>query len=136
MISTPKVLVALLLGAAVVLAATENHRWRDTDDGPVLNSVRVDRIDRRVATQPGRPGQLLHRRLTLHGRGFGQNPDRARMGPQVSFRYQDGRNVPSPLVEWHSDHRVIAWVPEICRGTVLVELRNPDGQRTTLIADL
>jgi hypothetical protein len=136
MTSTPKVLLALLMGAAVVLAATENHQWRNDVAGPVLDSVRVDRIKRRVKTEPGRPGQLLHRRLTLHGRGFGQNPSRARMGPQVNLRYQDGRNVPSPLVEWHSDHRVIAWVPEICRGTVRVELRNPDGQRTSLIVDL
>ena len=132
MTSAPNVLLALLIGTAVFLAATEHQEWSNDVDGPVLNSIRVDRINRRVKSPRAGTSQPMHRRLTLHGRGFG----RVGGGPRVNFRFNDGRNVASPLIEWQSDHRVVAWVPENCRGTARVELRNPDGRRTSLIVDL
>ena len=132
MSSALNVLLALLIGAAVFVAAGEHEEQRSETNGPVLDSIRVDRVRRRMGPHGLEPAQTLHRRLTLHGRGFRQ----ADGGPYVNFRFDDGRNVPSPLVIWRTHRTVTAWVPEICRGTARVELRNPDGLRTGLIVDL
>jgi hypothetical protein len=132
MLSPPRILLTLLIGVAVYLAAAEHQPQPGGDDGPVLEAIRVDRISRRMGPRGLEPAQTLHRRLTLHGRGF----RRASGGPAVNFRFDDGRNVPSPLVIWVSDRKVTAWVPELCRGTARVELRNPDNRRTSLIVDL
>lgn len=132
MSSALNVLLALLIGVAVFLAAGEHEGHRTDGNGPVLDSVRVERVRRRMGPHGLEPAQTLHRRLTLNGRGFRQSSG----GPAVNFRFDDGRNVSSPLVLWRTHRTVTAWVPEICRGTARVELRNPDGQRTSLIVDL
>ncbi len=132
MSSAPRFLLALLMGAAVFLAASNSDPLSEETEGPVLDAIRVERIWRQFPAAPGAAPHRVHRRLTLHGRGF----RRAEAQPMVNFRFDDGRNVPSPWVEWENDRRVVAWVPEICRGTARVELRNPDGLRTGLIVDL
>lgn len=127
-----KVLLTVLIGVAVFLAAAAHEEPEGGSTAPSLDSVRVERITSHIGPRGLEPAQVLHRRLTLVGRGF-QN---AAGGPSVHFRFADGRNVPSPLVFWRSDRRITAWVPEICRGTARVELRNPDGGRASVIVDL
>jgi len=127
-----RVLVSLLVGAAVFWLSSGYTEKTDVDNGPVLNSIRVERMTRVLQPEGAAFPVRLHRRLSLHGRGF----RRAGAGPTVRFRFPDGRDVLSPLVAFESDQLVYAWVPDTCAGTARVILENPDGRFAMRTADL
>ncbi len=127
-----RLLASLLVGATVFWLTSGQTERADVDNGPVLNSIRVERMTRVLQPDDFGIPVRLHRRLSLHGRGF----RRAGAGPTVRFRFGDGRDVVSPLVAWESDQLVYAWVPDTCDGTAVVILENPDGRYTMRPADL
>jgi len=120
----PALLLAAALAAVGVLSATAISRsGAALDDGPRVVRVSVRTVERPfVDEDAGGAPQVLDREVTIEGRGFFGTS----FGPFVRFVTANGARVEAVMVVLESGGRVVAWPPAGLRGTMRVEVENPD----------
>ena len=136
-------LAALALAAVAALSATAASRGGAARDGsPRIDTVAVRAVERPFADEDadgargadGASGEVvvLDRELTIDGSGFFGTS----AGPFVRFVTADGARVEAVMVVLESGGRIVAWPPAGLRGSVRVEVENPDGRTAAATAGL
>ena len=133
MTHTKRILFALLAVVTITVVTSTNRSTLAAvrDDGPIIVETIVHEIDRMFTDGDG-PAVRLDRRVTIRGQNFFGTA----FGPDVTFALTDGRIVTAPMVILRNSETIEAFAPPGIRGTVLIEVENPDHRRATHAADL
>jgi hypothetical protein len=126
-------LVAALVGVGVLSATAISRGGAALDDGPRVVRASVRNVEQTfVDEDAGGAPQVLDREVTIEGRGFFGTS----FGPFVRFVTADGARVEAVMVVLESGGRVVAWPPAGLRGTMRVEVENPDGRTASATVGL